>query len=132
MEQLKRKFAFILLALLFSCADNHGNFTKREASVDIYESIIPGIGTVNQDIQIQLKAQALNGCYSNLQVELIEVDTRHFLLKATGLFQTNGICPEVMVYKDTTINFTPTSTGDYFFQTNEAPYEIRKDTITIN
>jgi len=38
----------------------------------------------------------------------------------------------MMVYKDTIINFKPSMTGKYFFQTNEDPFEIRKDTIDIN
>jgi hypothetical protein len=121
----------ILLTILFSC-DDHANFMTRIAPIDIYESTIPTSGTVNQDIQILLKAQATNGCYSDLEISLIEIDSRHFLIKATGLFKTNGICPNVMVYKDTVINFKPTSTGDYFFQINEDPFEIKNEKVEIN
>lgn len=122
----------VLATAIFSCADNQGNFVKRQVSVDIYESSIPTTGTVNQDIQIQLKAQATNGCYSDLEVKLIEMDDRHFFLKATGLFQTNGACPAVMVYMDTTMTFTPETTGNYFFQINEDPFEIRNEILEVN
>ncbi len=133
MEQLKNiKLILILLAILFSCVDNQDNFSTRIVPVEIYESSVPTSGTVNQDIQILLKAQATNGCYSNLEVNLIKIDSRHFLIKAKGVFKTNGICPDVMVYKDTILNFKPTSTGDYFFQINEEPFEIRNEKVEIN
>jgi len=101
-------------------------------SISIYDLTIPTSGAVNQDIEIQLKAQAPNGCYSDLEIKLIEVDSRHFLFKADALFKSNGACPYNLVNKDTVITFRPTSTGKYFFQTNEEPFEIRKDTIDIN
>jgi hypothetical protein len=112
--------------------DNGVNFIKRRVPVDIYETIIPAIGTMNQDIEIQLKAQATNGCYSDLEIKLIKIEDRHFIFKAAGLFDPSGICPDVMVYKDTVITFIPTSTGKYFFQANENPFEMRTYTIEIN
>ena len=132
MRQLKT-ISLILasLTILFSCFDNQDSFTTRIVPVDIYESTIPATGTVNKNIQIELKAQAMNGCYSDLGIEFIEVDSRHFLMKAKGAFKTNGVCPDVMVYKDTVINFKPTSTGDYFFQVNEQPFEIRNEKIEV-
>jgi len=131
MGQLKAKFILIILILMLSCADND-NLVKRRIPIDIYEITIPPSGTINQDVQVQLKAQATNGCFSELGIKLIEINSRHFLFKATGLFQSNGICHNMMVYKDTIINFKPSMTGKYFFQTNEDPFEIRKDTIDIN
>jgi len=134
MGHLKRiNFALIVLTTtLISCLGNQDNFVKRQVTVDIYKSTIPTRGTINQNIQIQLKAQAVNGCYSNIEIKIKEIDNRHFLLKATGLFQTNGICSDIMVYKDTIITFRPTLTGNYFFQINEKPFEITKDTVEVN
>jgi len=122
----------------FNHTDTHAfmrgqrQLSKRRIPIDIYEITIPPSGTINQDVQVQLKAQATNCCYSELGIKLIEINSRHFLFKATGLFQSNGICHNMMVYKDTIINFKPSMTGKYFFQTNEDPFEIRKDTIDIN
>lgn len=132
MGQLRTNFILVLLTFLVSCVDNQDNFVKKRLPVDIHESTIPTTGEINQDVQFDLRAQATNGCYSDLEIELIEINSRHFLFKATGLFQSNGICPATMVYKDTIITLRPTMTGKYFFQTNEDPFEIRKDTIYIN
>jgi hypothetical protein len=125
------KFVSTILILLFSCSDND-TFVRRQVPVDIYEIAMPTSGSINQDVEVQLKAMATNGCYSQLQISLIEIDSRHFLFKAIGLYQSNGICPDVIVYEDTVITFKPSMSGKYFFQTNEDPFEIQKDTLDIN
>lgn len=132
MQLLKTKAVLILLTFMLSCTVGHDDMGERKVPVDIYESTIPNRGIVNQNIKIQLKAQAPNGCYNNLAIDVVKIDSRNFLIKATALFQSSGSCPEVMVYKDTVINFLPTLAGDYFFQVNEKPFEIRKDTIRVN
>jgi hypothetical protein len=133
MRQIRNSNLLLLtLVILTSCMDNGVDIIKKRVPVEIYETTIPAIGTVNQDIEIQLKAQATNGCYSDLEIKLFKIDDKHFLFKATGLFDSNGICQDIMVYKDTVINFIPTSTGTYYFQTNESPFEITTQTIEIN
>lgn len=119
------------VAILLSCTDN-GNIVRKRVPVIIYESTIPDSGTVNQNIEIQLRAQATNGCYSDFETTLTEIDSKHFLFKATALIGTNGACPSVMVYKDTTITFIASSAGKYYFQTNEDPFKIERDTIEVN
>ena len=123
---------FILLAsaILFSCT-NDGNIVKKRVPVIIYESAIPDSGTANQNIEIPLTAQATNGCYSDFEITLTEIDSRHLLFKATALFSSDGACPSVLVNKDTIITFKPTASGKYFFQTNEDPFEIGRDTIEV-
>ena len=132
MTIVKTTFILTSLALLTSCADNSDNFIKKRLPVEIYELDIPTTAAINQNIQIQLKAQATNGCFSDLEIEFIETNTRHYLFKATGLFQSDGTCPHNMVYQDTIIIFKATMTGKHFFQTNESTFDIRKDTIDIN
>jgi hypothetical protein len=119
---------FVLAILLFSC---DSDFISKRLPTDIYEVIIPAQGPVNQNIQILVKIEAFNGCYSDLKAELVQIDSRHFLIKSTGLFQTTGSCPAIMVYDDTTMTFRPSMTGRYFFQFNEEDYNLRRDTIDI-
>jgi hypothetical protein len=126
------EFILILLPALLSCTDSHENLGQQNVKVNIYESAIPTHGLKNQDVEITLKAQGPNGCYSNLKFSLAETDSKHFLLSATALFRSNGVCPEVIVYKDTVIHFRPTSAGEYSFQVNEEPFEIRHYEVEIN
>jgi hypothetical protein len=130
MRQVNKYLFLLLLAITLSCEPV--NYIDKIVAVDIYESSIPKNGTLNQDIDLELKAQATNGCYNDLKIKLIETEDRHYLLKATARFKSYGYCPEVMVYIDTIITFRPTKTGKYFFQINETPFEIRRDTIEVN
>lgn len=122
--------ATLALVIFFISCDSEP--VSKRLSTDIYEATIPTQGRVNQDIPIQIKMKASNGCYSDLKAELVEIDNRHFLIRSDGLFQTTGLCPTVIVYKDTTITFKPSVTGRYFFQINEENYNIRRDTIDID
>lgn len=119
------------IGLFASCAGSNNHVNAR-FPVKISEIVIPMAGQLNRDTEIHLKAEATNGCYENLEITMTEIDARHFLFKATVFFETFGDCPTVMVYTDTIIYFRPTLTGKYYFQTNEEPFQIIRDTLNIN
>src|SRR5689334_7476164 len=116
-------FHVALLATLFSCDDHQDQVANDEVKIDIYESTFPTEALVNQDVEIQLKAQAINACYSNIRMILTEGDNKNFVVEATADFRTNGVCADMIVYKDGVINFKPTSPGTYAFQVNQAPFK---------
>ena len=122
-------FAAILTLTECTYPDRHA---KATLPVNISESHIPKTGQVNQDVEIGLKLQASNGCWTNLKIVMTKIDDFHFLFKGTGSFESNGICPTVMVYKDTTINFKPGLKGKYIFQVRESPLTTKLDTLNIN
>lgn len=126
--KLFKSTILVVWLMLVSCED------QDRVYVDVYESTFPKSGSINQEIEIELKAHATNGCYTDLKIEMHKINDRHFLFKGTAFFPSRSHieCPTVMVNKDTTIVFKPTQTGKYFFQTNESPFAVRKDTITIN
>ena len=130
MRQVNKYLFLHFVIVIFSCEPV--NYVNKIVTIDIYESSIPQNGTLNQDIELELKAQATNGCHSDLKIKLIETKDRHYLLKATARFKSHGDCPTVMVYTYTTITFRPTKTGKHFFQINETPFEIKRDTIEVN
>ncbi|MGK7390049.1 MAG: hypothetical protein ACNS60_06850 [Candidatus Cyclobacteriaceae bacterium M2_1C_046] len=118
----------IIICLTTSCTDTE---IGARVPVNISNADIPEKGQINTSIAIQATAQANNGCYEDLQISFNTTDSVHFLLKATGLFQTNGACPQVIVSKDTTIDFTPLRTGKYYFQINEYPFPVSFDTLEV-
>lgn len=133
MRQSRIEILFLLiLTFLFSCVESGENFVVGQMPIEIYQSAFPETGTLDQGIAIQLRARAENECFSDLEIQLVEVDSKHFLFKATGMFDSRGACADIMVYKDTTITFKPTTGGKYFFQVNEEPFEVKKDTVDIN
>jgi hypothetical protein len=74
MRQLKGISFVLMLLIAVSCVDNQDNLVKRQVAVDIYESTIPTEGTINQDIQIQLKAQAIT---STVTIRCLEIKPPH-------------------------------------------------------
>ncbi len=123
-----------LLALLpFSCTDDRTLPVNERVAVDIVTSVFPPDAEVNEDIQIQLTMQASNGCYADLTAAITEMEEdNHYQIKGSALFASHGVCPDVIVSKDSTLTFSPESAGDYVFQVNEAPFKVRVYTITVN
>ena len=121
-------FATILTLTECTYPDRH---VKARLPVNISESYIPKTGLVNQNIEISLKLEASNGCWTKLKITTSKIDDFHFLFKGTGSFVSNGVCPAVMVYKDTTINFKPGLKGKYIFQIKKSPLTVTLDTLDI-
>lgn len=134
MEILNTKILLISLVGMLSlngCSESDSHVKARRI-VNISEAHIPNNGQVNHNIGITLKAEATNGCWSDLIITLNKIDDYHFLLNATGLLTSSFVCPEIMIYQDTIINFKPALPGKYFFQVNETPFIITRDTLVIN
>ena len=118
------------VALVLSCDDR--DLPRRSVGVEIYRTDISARGVTGQLVQIEAGMAAINGCYSDLAIEMIKIDASHFVLKGRAVFSTNGFCPEMMVYQDTILYFRPTLAGEYFFQVNEAPFGVRRDTLLVD
>ena len=121
-------FATILTLTECTYPDRH---VKATLPVNISESHIPKTGQMNQNIEISLKLQAPNGCWTKLKITMSKIDDFHFLFKGTGSFADNGMCADILVYKDTTINFIPGLPGKYVFQVRESPLTTKLDTLNI-
>jgi hypothetical protein len=121
----------IILFLLNACRDPDV-LVKGRDYINISESDMPASASVNQIVEIQLKAEATDGCWSNLMITMNALDGHHFLFTATGYFETDGICPAMMVYQDSLIRFLPLQKGHYFFQINKSPFPVMRDTLEVN
>ncbi len=126
---MKAIFYLIILLLFISCSEHKSS--KKIDWVAISEVIITDDSTVSDVIKIQAKAEATNGCWSNLYFEIEKINEFEYLLSAFGTFETNGVCPAVMVYKDTLIEFIPEKKGMYLFKITEKPNQISIDTLII-
>jgi hypothetical protein len=124
------RFSF-LAGLLFACEPPDDEY-KGTFPIEIKGVLIPETGQVNDDIQIQAYVEAANGCYRDLEITLRQVSSQSYLLRATGYFESAGVCPAGIVSLDTTIIFKPTAVGTFYFQTNEEPFVVQLDTLTVN
>jgi len=131
---MKTLFYFILLCLTcltISCISTDGFYINTTDYVNIIEVSIPDTVNNLQDAQIRAKAMAPNGCWSNLNFVFSKNTGFEYSLIAIGNYETQGTCPEVIVYKDTIINFKPTNTGIYKFFITKTPYDISIDTMIV-
>ena len=99
--------------------------------IPVEEVIMPETSVVNETVAIQIHAKAQNGCFSNPKIMMRQVSGQHYLIRATGFFKDADPCPSVLVTADTTIYFTPSLAGEYYFHINENPLPVRIDTLTI-
>lgn len=121
----------LLVCVTVSCKDVADRYVKRFEMVDISKTLIPDT-TFNMDyMQIRAKAQANNGCWRNLYFELKKTSEFEYTLKAYGTFESFGVCTDVIVYKDTAIDFQPTQKGTYLFHISRVPNEVDIDTLIV-
>jgi hypothetical protein len=123
--------AFCVTVLLSCLPDSEDTFAGT-LRINISDVMIPATATVNENVQILAVAEAPNGCYGDLRVSMNQLDAQHFFLNALALYQSSSACPPTIVHADTIITFKPTMAGEYYFQTNDEPYQIRYDTIVVN
>lgn len=125
----------ICLAIAFltvSCLNNKNEFYQRfSGQVEILRSNIADTVTNNSYTRIEATAQAYNGCWSNLNFILTKTSTFEYTLNAYGVYESTGSCPNVMVYKDTSIVFQPTTAGLYRFTIAKGENDTQIDTMIV-
>lgn len=125
------RFSLVTGCLMTGCNGTDENEFGGTLAIPVEEVIMPETGLVNEAIAIQIHAKAVNGCFSDPKIMMRQISSRHYLIRATGFFEDADPCPAVLVSADTTIYFTPTSAGEYYFHINENPLPARTDTLTI-
>lgn len=124
-------FATILIILTASCATESDDDMKRKEIAHISEVFIPDTSNNLEIVQIRAKAVETNGCWSDLYFVMEKKSEFAYRLKAFGTYESNGVCPAVMVYKDTIIDFKPTRRGIYFFETIQGNNNVILDTLSV-
>ena len=121
----------LLCILAVSCLHDDDDARFVLIPVDTEASTVADTGVVNEDIEAEITVVATNGCYSDLRVELEQRDANHFIVKGVALNHKWPACADVMVYRTGKLTFRAATAGLYYFQMNQAPFDIRIDTIVI-
>ena len=98
------------------------------------ERFIPDTAENMESVPIKIKASAGSSCWSDLYVELRELEAFEYSIIAFGTFTCHKggcACPDVMVYKDTIIYFQPTQVGMYLFSISESRNKVDIDTMIV-
>ncbi len=136
-KRIKMKTILLFTVLFFlatSCFKESDNsyYSKKTDLVDIIATHIPDTTANMEQVQISARAAAENGCWKDLYFRLIKNSEFDYTLKSYGNYESNGICPVGMIYKDTTITFLPIKKGTYLFHITRVPYEDVVDTMLVN
>ena len=124
-------FAIALVAISCLKVGENSYYVKSSAQIEIKQTDIPETATVNQVAEIKARAEQTNGCWSNLNFKLTKTGDLTYSLEAFGIYESYGSCPDMMVYGDTIIAFTPTQTGKYIFHISKSAAETLSDTMTV-
>lgn len=89
MEFQKRLALLLGLAALLSCDSQQEELPQR-VPVEIYSMLVPYTSATNQEVEIDLMARATNGCYSDLEIGMTKIDSKHFLFTGTASYHSDG------------------------------------------
>lgn len=123
----------VIALLLISCLKTGENsyYVRTTGRVKITQAYIPDTVTINQYAEIEARAEASNGCWSNINFILSKRTDFEYSLEAFGVFESTGSCEDIMVFGDSTIAFKPTIPGQYIFQVTKDETEIEIDTMNV-
>jgi hypothetical protein len=128
---MKPLLFLLLIVLVTSCFDDEGNYIRTTDTVPITEISIPDSSIVGDTIQITAKAEANNGCWSNLRFLFDSVETRSYALQAIGRYESSGTCPQVIVSSDTVLNLITSQKGSYYIYVKRNPFTVQTDSINV-
>ena len=132
MDILKNHTLLLLILVgLTACSDNDDSPRKMKVIVPITLLDVDDTGTAGEELSMRVRATAHNGCYSDLEIKLEEIDERHHLLTASGTVTKSNLCTDILVIRDTVIKFTPQHTGSYYFSANKPDLPILRDTLVV-
>lgn len=113
-----KKVILLLLLPLFmsSCLEKGTNYTRFTGNINIDKMTLPDTARVGDTIQVLVKGGAPNGCWSDLELMMVQQNDSLVLVSGIGLFEsTDGICTQVYQTIDSSFDFRPTTPGIYQF-----------------
>ena len=129
---MKKYFGFLGIALLLLI---HGCTEEKEQGkigpVFVSDVILPVSVSVDEVALIHVAAYAPNTCWSNIRINLNKQQENHYKITATGFFNRQLVCLDMLIGADTTFHLTFDTPGKYYFQSNDSPFEIRYDAIEV-
>lgn len=129
---MKYTILLILAISVVSCFTGKNDYYVRYSGpVLISHVVMPDTVENLSNSQIVVNAEAHNGCWSNLNIQLTKNSSFDYSLEAFGIYESNGSCPDIMVYGDSTFVFHPTAAGTYKFHVTKDYNVIEIDTIIV-
>jgi hypothetical protein len=118
--------------LIFSCDDDQPEYQEGRLPITAF-NVQSSMIFINQVIvDVPLNVQAPDGCWSDLSVDYENFRESHYRVRGLGKLDLKAdACPEVLITLDTTLEITLPGPGTYYFEANQAPFEVLYDTLIV-
>lgn len=121
----------LILTVLFCLACEDDNFIIVNP-VEVTNLNHPSNIEAGQTVNLIVSAQAPNDCWSEIEIDLVEIDEFTFEVLAEGKFNTSQpTCVEEVVNKIETFSHTFTNPGEYVFKIRKSRTVFEEDIIIV-
>ena len=129
---MKPFFLIIIIFELLSCAKDEVKSSKLIGVVNITSVTMPDTAELLQPFVIKARAQADNGCWSNLFFNLERMtDPNSYSLTAFGIFEQVSLCPDMIVTADSSISLKLNRKGIYYIYVVRSIDLIDVDSVLV-
>lgn len=129
-----KKLAFLLfLPVIFtSCLKEGSDYRQFTGWIDIDTLIVTDTAIINTDLLINVSAGAPNGCWSNLEIDLVKQNDSVYTITGSGKFEShNGICSDEYVSVDSSFKIKPSKLGKLSLIAYSPNKQPVKDSLVI-
>jgi hypothetical protein len=129
-----KKLAFLLFLpfILSSCLKEGSDYRQFTGWIDIDTIVMTDTAMLNSEVLVRVSAGAPNGCWSNLEIDLLKENDSVYTITGSGKFESyNGICSDEYVGVDSTFKINPSKEGKLLliaFSPNRHPI---KDSLIV-
>jgi hypothetical protein len=118
--------------LIFSCDDDQPEYQEGDLPITAL-SVNHLPENINEVlVEIPIKVQAPSGCWQGLRADYQNYKEKYYRFTGYGSYNVSAqLCPTVIVEFDTTLTLKLPGSGTYYFEANQAPFEVLYDTIKI-
>lgn len=122
----------LLVPVIMTSCDMGPSYSRYyNLVIPLDQKSVPESATVNTPVNIYAKTSAENGCWSNIRFVFDTVAEKEFELYALADYESNGVCPAVLLVADTLITIIPDSPGEYIIKFWNSARTWDPDTITV-
>lgn len=110
---MKKLIYLLFLPIIFtSCLKEGSDYRQFTGWIDIDTLIVTDTAIINSDVLINVSAGAPNGCWSNLEIDLVKQNDSVYTITGSGKYESrNGICSDEYVSVDSSFKIKPSKIG---------------------
>lgn len=130
---MKKLAILLFLPIIFtSCLKEGSDYIQYTGRIDIDTLVVADTAVINTDLLINVSAGAPNGCWSNLEIDLVKQNDSVYNIIGSGKFEShNGNCTDEYVSIDSTFKIKPSKLGKLLLIAYSPNKQPIKDSLVI-